>query len=76
MLVIDYAPVSVDRRQYWLSIQRLLCASYVIDVMVLESFVMASLAPWWLPLRLWRRSLPPLETRRHRPQRPGKFPIG
>ena len=50
MLVIDYAPVNVDRRQYWLSIQRMLCASYVIDVMVLESFVMAGIAPWWLPL--------------------------
>jgi signal transduction histidine kinase len=50
MLVIDYASVSVDRRQYWLGIQRLLCASYVIDVMVLESFVITGIAPWWLPL--------------------------
>lgn len=50
MLVIDYAPVSVDRRQYWLSIQRLISASYAIDVLVLESFVIAGIAPWWLPL--------------------------
>jgi signal transduction histidine kinase len=50
MLVIDCAPVSVDRRQNWLSIQRLICASYVIDVLVLESFVLAGVAPWWLPL--------------------------
>ncbi len=50
MLVNDYAPVSVDRRHYWLRIQRLICASYLIDVMVLESFVIAGIAPWWLPL--------------------------
>jgi len=50
MLVIDYAPVSVDRRQYWRSIQGLICASYVIDVLVLESFVIAGIGPWWLPL--------------------------
>jgi diguanylate cyclase len=50
MLVIDYAPVSVDRRQYWLRIQRLICVSYLIDVMVLESFVIADIVPWWLPL--------------------------
>lgn len=50
MGINGYTPVGNDRRQYWLRVQRLICASYVTDIMVLESFVITGLVPGWLPL--------------------------